>query len=779
MYHKPDRPVSAVQIAMVLPGVLMILFVWGLFLVQGDSSREEALQARLAENRNLALIISESLKQMTDRAGAMASLIGDGNQTGAQEPDRLLGLLAEDPVFNRLGIYDPNGRLVYATHPASARQDIGPWLEGLQPHLADSGFVPVLPPRYPANGKTTSATAQPVWRLPFLIPVGFPADDRVLRWILVELDVGYVAGLLQHVALGTGGFIQVLDANGDEWLRADSSGVVVGGPRISGSGMMSDERVGTGATTLTLDGESYQYVYASRSNHGFLIGVAQPQQTILGPLERSRGWQLLVNTIITLLIAGSIVWLVRVLKQQQSALQALQASEQENQNLIERLAGEHARSSRAAAIDHLSGLYNRRQFLEVAGETLAAQRRARHMSALLFIDLDRFKSINDSLGHHVGDQLLQAVAGRIQRMLGERDVAARFGGDEFVILLTGNRSEAGIEQWASDLVQHLSSVYQLDGTELNNSPSVGIAISPRDGQSIDELIRSADAAMYSAKEAGRGQYRFFDQSLNLNKDVEEFHLEQAFAAALKNREFVLHYQPQVCLNTMRVTGYETLVRWQHPEFGLVYPDRFIPVAEKTGFVIPMGLEVIRLACAQLVQWRLDQVPVKTLAVNVSPIQLGRSEFCEQVRALVDEHGLEPGQLELEITETAILNDQAMANLHCLKEAGIRLSLDDFGTGYSGLAHLEAVPVDKLKIDRSLIASICNSHDDSPVVSSTIILAKRMKLQVVAEGVETPEQLVHLKVAGCDVAQGYHLGRPMPAGDVPEFIRNFHRLQESA
>jgi len=203
------------------------------------------------------------------------------------------------------------------------------------------------------------------------------------------------------------------------------------------------------------------------------------------------------------------------------------------------------------------------------------------------------------------------------------------------------------------------------------------------------------------------------------------------------------------------------------------------LAEKTGFILALGLEVVRLACEQLSEWRERKVPVQRLAVNVSPIQLAQPEFCRQVREVMEQFGVAPRALELEVTETAILDAQALENLHCLKEAGIRLSLDDFGTGYSGLAHLESVPVDKLKLDRSLIARISNSHDDSPVVSSTIILAKRMNLEVVAEGVETPEQLVHLKVAGCDIAQGYHLSRPMPAADVPGFTVDFNRLQESA
>ncbi|OAN88392.1 deoxyribonuclease [Marinobacter sp. EhC06] len=765
MQRKPASSLSAVQIAMLVLGALMVVFIWALFGYQTITSRTEALQARQSEHRNLALIVSESLKQMTDRAKAMGSLVMEDPEQEGDGFERLLELLAEDPVFNRLSVYDGNGDLLYASHPDSARPDLSHRYGQLESHMKQYGVVPLLPLRQGPGG------AEPGWRLPFLVPAGEPDSLGLTRVVLIELDIGYLAGLLQHVELGPRGFIQVLDAEGAEWMRADTSGVIVGGLQVPRIEPALSGRVSSGQRTFEQNGQRYQYVFVTRAIHGFTVSVTQPFDEILAPLRSDQHKQLLLNILMTLLVGGIVFWLVRALKQQQSVLQALQLSEQRNQQLIERLEGEHARSSRAASIDHLSGLYNRRQFLDIASQTLNEQRRNRRLSALLFIDLDRFKSINDSLGHQVGDLLLQAVAGRIRRMLGPADVAARFGGDEFVVLLAEDRSESDIETWASGLTSHLSATYELNGTELNSSPSIGIAICPRDGQTVENLLRCADAAMYSAKKAGRGQYRFFDQSLNL-KDVEEFHLEQSFAEALRNREFVLHYQPQVCLDSMEVIGYEALVRWHHPEFGLLFPDRFIPMAENSGFVIPLGMEVLRLACAQIAQWKVDNVPVRPVAVNVSPIQLAQQEFCRDVINMIHEHGLKTCHLELEITETAMLDAKAVDSLHSLKAAGVKLSLDDFGTGYSGFAHLEAVPVDKLKIDRSLIAKICNSHDDSPIVSSTIILAKRMDLKVVAEGVETREQVVHLKVAGCDIAQGYHLSRPMPPEDVPGFLRTF-------
>lgn len=425
-----------------------------------------------------------------------------------------------------------------------------------------------------------------------------------------------------------------------------------------------------------------------------------------------------------------------------------------------RLEDEHRRSSHAAATDHLSGLHNRRQFVEVASQALTRQRGKRRLMAILFIDMDRFKSINDSLGHKIGDLLLQAVAGRIQRLLEPGDEASRFGGDEFVVLLAGERSEEQINAWVHELVQKLSATYALDGQEVNTSPSVGVSICPRDGQDIDSLIRSADAAMYSAKQAGRAQYRFFDPSLNL-ADIQAFTLEQAFGSALAERQFVLHYQPQIRLDTHQVLGYEALVRWDHPEFGLLYPDRFIDLAERSGFIVELGWEVLRLACEALSSWDTSGRETR-LAVNVSALQLRQADFAARLLRKLQHHGIAPQRLELEITETTILDPEGMAvtHLHALRGAGLGISLDDFGRGYAGFAHLHSLPLSKLKIDRSLIAALSNSHDDSPIVSSTIILAKRLGLQVVAEGVETREQVVYLKLAGCDIAQGYHFSRPL-------------------
>lgn len=611
-------------------------------------------------------------------------------------------------------------------------------------------------------------------------PVNMPVPEQPEAChtsVAVQLSAHPLAQLLQQVDLGGSTRVSVLQADGTEHLRLGNRGLLP----ITAALQPALPIDGTPAGVLTqyLEGDPYQSVFRHRSEHGFTLVISQRENEITGPIDAAYARQFWLTLGMTLMILASLAWTLRLLRKRQEAFTALEHAQQINQQLIGRLEDAHRRSSHAAATDHLSGLHNRRQFVEVAGAALVHQRGRRQLVAILFIDMDRFKSINDSLGHKVGDLLLQAVAGRIQRLLEPGDEASRFGGDEFVVLLAGERSEEQIDAWVRELARRLSATYALEGQEVNTSPSIGVSICPRDGQDIDSLVRSADAAMYSAKQAGRAQYRYFDPSLNV-ADIQAFSLEQAFGAALAGRQFVLHYQPQIGLDDHKVAGFEALVRWQHPEFGLLYPDRFIALAERSGFIVELGWEVLRLACEALSAWHRESRQVR-LAVNVSALQLRQPDFTVRLLDQLSEHGIAPEHLELEITETTILDPEgpAIAHLHRLRQAGIGISLDDFGRGYAGFAHLHALPLSKLKIDRSLIASLSNSPDDSPIVASTIILAKRLGLVVVAEGVETREQVVCLRLAGCDVAQGYHFSRPLSAAQLRDYVPFKHQAQPLA
>lgn len=762
MIRRSLSSASLLRLLILMLCAATLAFLWGLHSTQKAAARQGALSAKAAEHLNLASIVGENLRQLVDRTQAVGRVTQDDMKVQPRGNFRLARILAEDPVFKRMGLYDRRGKLLSASHADEAPELPGPWLQQLQQHVARYGFTPFLPSIQPHD----LPVALPTWRLPFLLPLTGPTGREIDTILVVQLDIGYLAVLFQHIDLGSTGLVRLLQDDGLERLRIDTSGVAMASDNLQPQ--LTDLGADTGVLTQYVAGEAYQSLYRRIPERGFSVVVSQRQDEILAPSTRAYARQFWLNLSMTLMIIASLLWTLRLLRKRQEAFNALEQAQQVNQQLIGRLEDEHRRSSHAAATDHLSGLHNRRQFVEVAGQALTRQRGKRRLMAILFIDMDRFKSINDSLGHKIGDLLLQAVAGRIQRLLEPGDEASRFGGDEFVVLLAGERSEEQINAWVRELVQKLSATYALDGQEVNTSPSVGVSICPRDGQDIDSLIRSADAAMYSAKQAGRAQYRFFDPSLNL-ADIQAFTLEQAFGSALAERQFVLHYQPQIRLDTQQVLGYEALVRWDHPECGLLYPDRFIELAERSGFIVDLGWEVLRLACEALASWDAQGRETR-LAVNVSALQLRQDGFAARLLSKLQRHGIAPQRLELEITETTILDPEgtAVGHLHALRGAGLGISLDDFGRGYAGFAHLHSLPLSKLKIDRSLIAPLSNSPDDSPIVSSTIILAKRLGLEVVAEGVETREQVVCLKLAGCDIAQGYHFSRPLSSAQLLDY-----------
>lgn len=735
-----------------------LIFLWGLYFTQKAAARRDVLAAKAAQQLNLASVVAQSLCQLVDRTQRMLQITLSEDKSLNAGNLSLPRLFTDDPLFKGIGLYNRQGQLLVASVEGQPALLPPSWVDQLNLHARQFGFTPfLLPPPLPAPLD---------WHQFFMLPLPGLNGDEPNTLVVMQLDLSYLGALLQPIDLGESGLVRLLQSNGQERLRIDTHAMPVAGDSFAPG--MADTGQRAGQMTQFVDGVPYQSLYRSVPEHAFSVVVSQRYDQMLAPWAKAYARQLWFNLGMTLVILTGLAWALRLLRKRQEAFCDLEHAQQVNQQLIGRLEAEHRRSSHAAATDHLSGLHNRRQFVEMAEQALTRQRGKRCLMAILFIDMDRFKSINDSLGHKIGDLLLQAVAGRIRRLLEPGDEASRFGGDEFVVLLAGERSEEQITVWVHTLVKKLSATYALDGQEVNTSPSVGVSICPRDGQDIDSLIRFADAAMYCAKQAGRAQYRFFDPSLN-RSDIQAFALEQAFGSALSERQFVLHYQPQVRLDNHRVLGYEALVRWDHPDFGLLYPDRFIDLAERSGFIIELGWEVLRLACEDLERWQAKGHEAR-LAVNVSAMQLRQADFSTRLLAKLEYHSIMPHRLELEITETTILDSQGTAidHLHRLRAAGLGISLDDFGRGYAGFAHLQSLPLSKLKIDRSLIAPLSNSYDDSPIVSSTIILAKRLGLEVVAEGVETREQVVCLKLAGCDIAQGYHFSRPLSAAQLREY-----------
>ena len=429
--------------------------------------------------------------------------------------------------------------------------------------------------------------------------------------------------------------------------------------------------------------------------------------------------------------------------------------------------------------DVLTALPNRALCLTRLADALASAEVAGERVAVLFIDLDRFKVVNDTLGHHVGDALLRSVAGRLTQAVRGDDTVSRLGGDEFVVVLRGVDTVQGIRDIVEQrLIPLVRAPHDGGGNELRVSCSIGIAVYPEDGSDLDELMRRADAAMYEAKAAGRDQVRFFSSELD-KLARERRTIEQYLRVALEHDELSLHYQPRVDALTLQVVGMEALMRWQHPELGSVSPAVFIPLAEETGLIRPFGLWALQTACSQLERWTKSEREPITLSVNISTVQLGDPDVLEFLRDFFARTGIEPGLLELEITESQLMEnaDASGTALSALRALGLRFSIDDFGTGYSSLAYLKRFPIDKLKIDKSFVQDLLSDSTDLAIVRAIIALGHNLGLGVVAEGVESAGAAQRLKVLGCDELQGFHFARPMAIPQLEEWLRAHHAARD--
>lgn len=416
-----------------------------------------------------------------------------------------------------------------------------------------------------------------------------------------------------------------------------------------------------------------------------------------------------------------------------------------------------------ASHDPLTGLANRLLFNERLSLALANAHQNAEMLAVIFLDLDRFKNVNDTLGHPVGDQLLQAVSRRLTNCLRLGDSIARWGGDEFTLLLYNINSPEDATKVCQQIIQSLSTPFDFEGRELYIKASLGISLAPYDGEDAETLLKNADAAMYKAKQKGRNNYHFYTRAIG-NQVSEELNLENHLYKALKKSEFVLHYQPQINLNTCKIVGMEALIRWQHPERGLIAPDRFIPLAEATGLICQIDEWVLRTACLQNRAWQLLGLPPVRVAVNLSGRQFLQANTVQTIAEILSETELNPEYLEIEITETVAMTDVkfTVSVLQQLQQMGIHISLDDFGTGYSSLWSLKNLPLNNLKIDKSFVADLLNGSNGAAIVKVAIALGQGLNLQVIAEGVETEEQLAFLQSLHCEMGQGYFFSKPLSA-----------------
>ena len=427
-----------------------------------------------------------------------------------------------------------------------------------------------------------------------------------------------------------------------------------------------------------------------------------------------------------------------------------------------------AHIARLAAEDPLTGLPNRRVFSAALDQISGQLSTSRHNTefAVLFLDLDRFKAVNDTLGHRIGDLLLQEVAKRLEWSLGSNSVLARLGGDEFAVIVPAFVSRAALEASALRLARAVSEPYELDGHRICTNVSIGIAVGPGDGESVDDLLMAADLALYAVKAGGRGTYRFYDKSMN-EELSDRRQIEMDLREAVARNELSLHYQPIIDLQRNVVTGFEALARWSHPSRGMIPPGVFITVAEDTGLILPLGEWALTEACRRASEWPSHI----RISVNLSPVQFSAPNLFDTIAGILASSGLAPSRLELEITERIFMenSERTLVILHQLKELGVRISMDDFGTGYSSLSYLRSFPFDKIKVDRTFISGLAEGAEHAAIVRAVVTLARALGMMTTAEGIETRDQQSSVMALGCDEAQGYLFSPPVPVDQVAEVL----------
>lgn len=772
----PARPRPRIRRPWRMPLLAMVVLVLVLAVSWFLTAQHVRAQLRLAEQAirlqqsGLAAIVAENLRQVLERAQLMGVVAQQGMRSGSPHwPEQLAHMLGRDRIFLRMAVFDTAHRWV-AGSPAQS-QDWGVLLPPGQTVCADTDTdtdsARVLHPQAPSQ--------EQAWQLPLLLCLA-DAQGQSSGYLLLYIDMGYFLSLYQDVDFGVSGVLHLLAPEGDVVAAMTGGGLLVHPPgqRLTA---LRHLPVGPGEQQIppglmgASDGARLANIHRAPATPLTVVVSREWTEIRADHLANAqRTWALLGAVSVLAVLGAALLW--RSMYRRHALFMALHQADQDQQVLIAQLEREKQRALELAATDHLTGLYNRRMFHELVNSHLALARRSSKFYALLYLDLDRFKLINDTLGHHVGDALLQAVAQRLRGMLRSSDIMARMGGDEFAVLITAMEGQADIDQLAQKLLAGLGAAYHdLAPEPLYAPPSMGIAVFPQDGHDVEVLCRHADAAMYASKKAGRNRYTYYHAISNLDS-TRQAQLVHQLPAAIAQQQLVLHFQPKVSLEDYRIVGLEALVRWQHPQHGLIFPGDFIGLAEEHGHIMALGEWVMHACCQQLAAWRAQGLQTVPLAFNVSPQQLNDAQLPERLAAYLQRYGLTPSDVEMEITESSLVDSdgRARAVLERLQCMGIAIGLDDFGTGFSSLHRIRTLPIRTIKLDRSFVNELRTSKEAGVLVTSIIILAHNLKMQVVAEGVELKDQLVFLKTAGCDVAQGYFLSRPVPAEQASAWLQ---------
>ncbi|MBK7903392.1 MAG: EAL domain-containing protein [Proteobacteria bacterium] len=563
--------------------------------------------------------------------------------------------------------------------------------------------------------------------------------------------------------LGTEGVLGVIGDDGV--FRARRTGdTVVYGEAVDYAKTFPDADSEEGRVTLTenpWDGVS-RYTGTQRLYGAPLtvvVGLSQAEQLAeTSASARTYLWRAAAATVVLLLVVA-LLW--RMMRQLARARREAVTSEIAHARQVEHLAFH----------DGLTGLPNRSLFSRMLQQGVQMARRNNRLLAVLFLDLDRFKHINDTLGHEAGDQLLQEVAARLKSCLRDSDSVARLGGDEFVVVLPELADDVYAATVAQKIISAISRPFTLKGLEFRVTGSVGISIHPQDGLDEETLTKNADIAMYKAKAEGKNTFQFYSDTFNA-ESLERLTLESSLRRALENNEFEIHYQAKSDLKTGQITGMEALLRWQHPDLGTVAPMRFIPVAEQTGLIVPIGRWVLKTVCLQNLAWQKEGLSRLHIAVNLSELQFFDEHLLHDVETILESTGMEADLLEFEITEGMLMRDvqRTLRVLTALKKLGVRIAVDDFGLGYTTLASLRQFPIDTIKIDRSLIRGVTHVADDQALTEAIIAMGKSLSMTVVAQGVENTAQAKILREDACDEIQGFYFDRPVPAAQFAQMLR---------
>ena len=743
--------------------VLVLSLLWWLTAKHLRAQQEQVENATRLQQAGVAAIVSENLRQILEKAQLMSVLALQGVQGTGPWQHQLAQMLDRDRVFLRYTLLDQQLQPL-----AGDVQNLGRWDDALaqqQGACAGGRGALVLP------GAHQSSSQELTWQVPLLLCVT-DAQGVSQGYLMLHMDLGYFLSLYQDVDWGASGSLHLLAPDG-RVIAAMVGGGLVAQPSSAAVDAFRKVPEGAGVRDFEWPQGVARLANFHRTAHmPITVVVSREWNEILAAHDdyAHRAWWLL--SVVSVLTLGATLFLLRTLQRRQQWFDALEKADQDKQELIAQLESEKQRALALAASDHLTGLHNRRMFYELVSSHLALARRSSKYYALLYLDLDRFKSVNDTLGHHVGDALLQAVALRLQGMLRSSDIIARMGGDEFAVLVTAMEGPQDMDVLAQKLVEGLSAPYEgIAPTALHTSPSIGIAFFPRDGHDVEMLCRHADTAMYASKKAGRNRFTYYERITPVDSE-RGYRLARQLPDAIAQEQLVLHFQPKVRLEDRSIVGFEALVRWQHPELGLIYPGDFIALAEEHGHIEALGEWVMLACCRQIAAWRMQGLDVRPIAFNVSPLQLRDCAFPLRLATCLQHYGVRGSDVEVEITESCLVEPVGVATrvLSQLQQMGVRIGLDDFGTGFSSLSQIRSLPIDTIKLDKSFVNELRSSKEAGVLVTSIITLAHNLKMQVVAEGVELMDQLVYLKTAGCDVAQGYFLSRPVTAQNAEALLR---------